>query len=321
VVGYFVGRSRSGHAPDDRAVKAERDATLKLLVELVESAEQMSSDVECHHSEMQETADHVGNMQVTGEMESVKQALMGHISGLMASNQQLQEDLACSRYRMEEQAQQVDEARREARTDQLTSVPNRKAFDEKLHVLHRGWERDGDPYVLILLDLDQFKWINDCHGHQAGDRVLETVGAGLKEWVREEDFVGRYGGDEFAILMPHTEMDAGAERAEDIRLLTADATSRIAMRGEQISVSVSIGVAAPRGSDTLDAVFARADQALYRSKQLGRNQVTIQEPEQPDGAAQEPEPPDEAAQEPEQPDAAAPPLDTTSSPASVVPVD
>ena len=301
VVGYFAGRSRSGHVQDSRAARAERQATLKLLVELLQSAEQMSSDVECHHSEMQETADHVGKMQVTGEMESVKHALLGHITGLMASNQQLQEDLACSRFRMEEQAQQVDDARREARTDQLTTVSNRKAFDEKLHVLHRLWEREGEPYVLILLDLDQFKWINDCHGHQAGDRVLETVGSGLREWVREGDFVGRYGGDEFAILMPQTEMDVGAERAEDIRLLTADATSRIAMRGEQISVSVSIGVAAPRGDDTLASVFARADQALYQSKRLGRNQVTCQEPER-DGSV-------------------APPLDTASGSISVVPVD
>ena len=301
VVGFFVGRSRTGHAQETQVAQAERQATLKLLVELLESAEQMSSDVECHHSEMQETADHVGNMQVTGEMESVKQALLGQIAGLMTSNHRLQEDLTCSSFRLEEQAQQIDDARREARSDQLTTVSNRKAFDEKLHVLHRHWEREGSPYVLILLDLDQFKRINDCHGHQAGDHVLEKVGVGLKDWVREGDFVGRYGGDEFAILLPQTEMEAGAELAEDIRLLTADATSQIAVRGQQISVSVSIGVATPRGGDTLDSVFQRADQALYRSKRLGRNQVTCQEPKQADGGT--------------------PPLDIPSGPMSVAPVD
>jgi len=279
-VGFFVGRSRSNSGQESQSIQLDRQATLKVLVEVLKSAEQISSDVQCHNSEIQETADHVGNLHVTGEMESVRDALLGEITGLMASNQRLQEDLTYSRYRIEEQAQQIDHARREARTDPVTRVSNRKAFDEKLLLLEAGWERERQPYVLILVDLDQFKRINDAHGHQAGDRVLEKIGTWLKEWVREGDFVGRYGGDEFAILLPHTELSVGMELAETIRARTADETSRIAVRGDQVSVSLSLGVAAPWEGDTMDSVLHRADQALYKSKRLGRNQVNCQEPQQ-----------------------------------------
>lgn len=280
-VGYFVGRSRSGKSSENgKLVQLERQATLKVLVDLLKSAQQISSDVECHNTEIREAADQVGNMRVTGEMETVKQALLGHVAELMTANKRLQDDLAYSSYRMEEQALEIDHARREARTDPLTGVSNRKALDEKLHLLDVCWRREGHPYTVILVDLDQFKWINDSHGHQAGDRVLEKVGTWLKQWVREGDFVGRFGGDEFTVLLPYTELEVGVDLAESIRLRTADATSRIAVRGEQVSVSLSLGVAASREGDTAEAVFHRADRALYKSKRRGRNQVNFEEPEQ-----------------------------------------
>jgi len=277
--GFFAGRGRHQTA-ETVVAEQQRQTVLKMLVKLLSSAEQITTDVQSHNSEIQETAQHVGNMQVGPEMQSVKHSLLGQISALVTSNGRLQDDLVCARYRMEEQAQEIDHARREARTDALTGVANRKAFDEKLHLLLADWEREGQPFVLILADLDQFKRINDSHGHQAGDRALGQVGTWLKEWVREGDFSGRYGGDEFAILLPHTELVVGRKLAKTICRRTAESISTVAMRGEQISVSLSIGVAASRQGDSVESLLDRADQALYKSKDRGRNQVHCEEPEE-----------------------------------------
>ncbi len=278
VAGFFLGRSRSKNLGGD-PTQREKQATLKVLVELLNAAERLSSDVQCHNTEIEENAEHVGSLEVTGEMETVKQALLGHMTTLLASNKRLQEDVVCTRYRLEEQAQEIDDAKREARTDALTSVANRKALNEKLHLLLDAWQRERKPFVLMLLDLDQFKRINDSHGHLAGDRVLSKIGNWLKEWVRDGDFVGRYGGDEFAVLLPLTDLEVGMELAETIRCRAADQASRVALRGEQVSVSLSIGVAEPCEGDSVESVFHRADHALYKSKRLGRNQVQCQEPE------------------------------------------
>jgi diguanylate cyclase len=274
--GYVLGRSR-GKTSDQELAQRERQATLKTLLDLFQSVERTSGDVESHNSEIQQTANDVGAMHATGEMEMVKRALLGHMLTLLGSNRRLQEDLFYSRYKMEEQAEQIDLVRREARTDALTTVANRKAFDEKVRLLWAGWNRERHPFVLMMIDVDHLKRINDAHGHQAGDQVLGMLGEWLKQWIREGDFVGRYGGDEFALLLPRTDLASGRQQAEMICEQTAQRASRITFRGEQVSLSLSIGVTTPAEGDVVESLIRRADEALYRAKGAGRNQVQVQE--------------------------------------------
>jgi diguanylate cyclase len=275
-VGFFIGRSRVPENEASLALERERQATLKMLVELLGTAERISTDVETHNGEIRQNAEQVSHICASGELEFARAALLHHMTALLSSNKRLQDDLLCTRYRLEEQAQEMDNVRREARTDEVTTVANRKAFNEKLHLLVETWIRQHQPFALILADLDNFKWINDAHGHQAGDRVLKSVGTWLRQWVREGDFVGRYGGDEFAVLLPYTELGVAVELAETIRDKTNERSYRVAVRGEQVSVSLSLGVAAPVEGDTLDTLLGRADEALYKAKRLGRNQVQSQ---------------------------------------------
>ena len=219
---------------------------------------------------------HVGDMKVSGELEMVQRTLLEQIAHVLESNQRLEDDLVVARSQMEEQAQELDRTRIEARTDVLSGALNRKAFDEKLHLLLTTFRRERKPFVLVLIDIDHFKRINDTHGHPAGDSVVANVGSFLKSSVRQGDYVARYGGDEFALLLPDTGLDVGKELLESIRVKGSQTNFDIGVRGEQAAVTFSVGVAAVGEGDTADTLILRADRGLYRSKQGGRNQVNCE---------------------------------------------
>jgi diguanylate cyclase len=286
-VGFFLGRN----LPDIREPSEpseETQAALRLLLELLGAAEHIVNNVDTHKTTIQENLRKIDNLHVSGEMESIKQTLLHHMTTLVESNDQLKEDLVCTQYRLEEQAQEIDHARQEARNDELTGVNNRRAFNEKLHLLLDAWRRENEPFAMILADLDQFKRVNDSHGHQVGDHVLKMAGDGLKELTRATDFVGRYGGDEFAILLPKVNQDIALKIAHRICHGIADALCHSVL-GIEVSVTFSMGVTVPCQGDTDEAIVKRADQALYRAKQTGRNQVVLYQESDAKGAMTQPD--------------------------------
>jgi diguanylate cyclase len=272
VAGFYIGRATS-HTEHERRSQQERQASLKALVEVLASVQELTTDVDSRSTEMREVQRHVGDLRYTGELEDVRKVLLRQVISVLESNQQLEEDLTFARCRMEQQAEELDRTRHEARTDALSGVANRKAFDDKLRLLLGFHRRDNRPFVLILLDLDHFKWINDTFGHQAGDHVIGQLGELLTRQVREGDFVGRYGGDEFAVLLPHTELEIGAKVAQRMCSDTTRTNFGVATTSEQTAITVSIGLAMARPGDTPETIFQRADDALYAAKKSGRNQV------------------------------------------------
>ena len=152
------------------------------------------------------------------------------------------------------------EVGRLARTDSLTGVPNRRAWDEELPRELARAARSGQPVCVALLDLDHFKQYNDRHGHQAGDRFLKEAAAAWQAVVRKTDTVTRYGGEEFAILLPDCHLDHAMEIAERLRTAQPEGTC-------------SLGVAQWDGREDVAALVARADRALYAAKDAGRDRV------------------------------------------------
>ena len=167
----------------------------------------------------------------------------------------------------------AERLRTQACTDFLTGISNRRVFMEALASEHLRLQRHGGrPGSLVILDLDHFKRINDRHGHTVGDLVLQHVTRLMQTEIRCTDVFGRYGGEEFALLLPET----GIPEAENLarRLCDCVAATALDHDGHQIRVTVSIGVTALLGSDlTVEAALVRADRALYLAKRIGRNRV------------------------------------------------
>ena len=162
-----------------------------------------------------------------------------------------------------------------AATDGLTGLPNKRAVTDALKRTFAQAATTKAPLALLLLDLDHFKQVNDQGGHAVGDQVLANVGATLRGVLRARDFAGRNGGEEFAVLLPDTEIEAALEIAERVRAAIAE----ISLPGTDVSVTASIGVSGfPGQASTLDRLERLADAALYLAKRQGRNRVELAEP-------------------------------------------
>jgi diguanylate cyclase (GGDEF)-like protein len=162
-----------------------------------------------------------------------------------------------------------------AATDGLTGLPNKRAVTDTLKRMFAQAAAERSPLALLMLDLDHFKQVNDNRGHAVGDQVLANIGAVLKGAIRARDFAGRNGGEEFAILLPDTEIPEALRIAERVRAAIAE----MARPGTDVAVTVSIGVAGyPGHASTPDRLARLADAALYLAKRQGRNRVELAEP-------------------------------------------
>ena len=157
--------------------------------------------------------------------------------------------------------------------DPLTGIANRGGFDKRIEEELARSQRIGFPLSLLLIDIDNFKYVNDTFGHKAGDRVLQTIAKLMSGRVRDTDFIARYGGDEFVLLLPGTP----AEDAQAVAQGFCDAVKRCGFhsRGQSVAVSLSIGIAELRKEDTSEAFFERADVAMYEVKNNGRDGCAI----------------------------------------------
>jgi len=211
-------------------------------------------------------------------------ALTEHLQHALRSSREMQQSAAAlkaqvdaSRQEIEHLRADLDRARQEVFMDSLTKVLNRKGLDHQLDQLLEEPLAANDTHGLVMLDIDYFKKINDTHGHLVGDQVLAAIGEVLRRVVTgPSQLVARYGGEEFAILLPHASMQDTLDMAEKVRAMAK--AMKLRKRNAQdvvLSVTVSAGAAALRAGESANDWIARADAALYRSKQNGRDQVSL----------------------------------------------
>ena len=231
------------------------------------------------------------SVQEAADLDDLKRVLENHLEGLLGTMDQHQQQrdareqevaarlkgLAERVAHMEQEAlgfrEHLEEQRQKALIDPLTGLPNRAAWSERLEHEIKQWQQHGNTLSLAMLDLDHFKRINDNYGHLAGDKVLKIIATVLRKRLRGADFIARFGGEEFVLLLPATTPAVGAKLLETLR--AAIEACPFHFKGERVTITISMGLASFKPGEHSDLVLKRADQALYRAKNGGRNRVEL----------------------------------------------
>ncbi|MFS0825068.1 diguanylate cyclase [Pseudomonas phoenicis] len=229
------------------------------------------------------------SVQGAQDLDSLKQVLDSRLEGLLGTldqhrqardhrEQDLAErlqGLAARVAGMEQEAlgyrEHLEEQRQKALIDPLTGLPNRAAWNERLAQEMHVWQARGGHLSMAILDLDHFKRINDGYGHLAGDKVLKLVANVLRKRLRGSDFMARFGGEEFVLLLPQTPLEQAMQQLQSLR--AAVEACPFHFKSEPVTITTSIGCSVFRSGESGEAVLGRADKALYRAKAQGRNRV------------------------------------------------
>jgi len=234
------------------------EAVMARLHQLTES---VAADVGEHNSRVQEINDELAS----GEEADV----VASVAKLIQANEDMQRQLHSAEERLQAQANEIESRVQEARTDALTKLANRRAFDDEMARCVKEFNDSGRPTCVMMLDVDHFKKFNDTYGHQAGDEVLRGVARTLRQNVDGKEIVCRYGGEEFSVIFPGSDIDSVQTPAERARASIANQVYEF--EGLDLKVTVSGGVAQLQAGETAEQVVKRADDSLYVCKENGRN--------------------------------------------------
>lgn len=191
-----------------------------------------------------------------------------------ASNKVMDEQLKASQAQVAELKDNLEAARFENLTDELTGLGNRRLFDQTIARKVQASNGIATSFCLVMIDIDHFKKFNDTWGHQTGDQVLRLVAMTIKNTINAVDIATRYGGEEFAVILPDVSLDEAVMQADQIREAVKDRKLLKRSTGEQLgNVTLSAGVARFHKDDTTITLIERADEALYSAKHAGRNRV------------------------------------------------
>ena len=268
----------AAYLPKAKLNEQIRDAGDQLSRELETVAKAMSSAQKSSESYGQTLADVTRELTADGDAPDVRQmveTLSSATRRIQRENRTLEEQLNDSTAEVGRLREHLEQVRRDATTDSLTNLANRKAFDEELERACAEADASGQPLALAVIDIDHFKNFNDTWGHQTGDQVIRYVASVIGRMAPPPRFAARYGGEEFGVIFPG---EAGAVVHHTLEEIREEVGSRMLRRrstDEELGcVSVSAGYAERREGESAEHLMGRADAALYTSKRAGRNRTT-----------------------------------------------
>jgi diguanylate cyclase len=260
-----------------RTQQDERRAELRRLVALVRDTVQLLvGDGDAFSSDISQAATRFNALLRINDVQQLKQRLMAEVGDLQrlaaARQQQWRQTVEMFEARIVSLEKQLVAVQHEASLDAVTGIANRRHFE---HAVREALQSTPREFIVAVLDIDDFKTVNDTGGHAAGDTVLQAVAQALKSSVRKHDLVARLGGDEFAILGRSVSLRDAEARIKSIVASVATIPTQLE---HPARVSVSCGLAEYCAGDTLESLVRRADQALYEAKRHGKNRVVVKSP-------------------------------------------
>jgi diguanylate cyclase len=251
-------------------LNTEVDQILKIIEETVGNSTALGTTV-------REASEGLTSQSTPTDVRHAVEAIVSASRKMEERSTELEEHLQATKKELNELQQNLEKAHSEARTDGLTGVNNRKAFDEALSRELAEAEKGGQPLCLVIGDIDHFKKFNDTFGHRTGDQVLRLVASCLKTGVHAGHFVARYGGEEFAVIMPATEIASAETIANKIRETVQARELVKRSTGESLGrVTMSMGIALLQPGEAGASLVERADSCLYDAKRGGRNRVVTE---------------------------------------------
>jgi len=202
------------------------------------------------------------------------QEILKELQKIKEQNEKLREKMSKYHEEIQQLKEQLVIARTEAEIDFLTSIPNRRRFMRALEDFLKDFQEKGYVFSVIILDIDDFKKINDTYGHLAGDEVLKDIASVLKFYLRANTVIGRIGGEEFAFLLPGVDVEKAKSVAERIRKIIEN--RKVHFGDIIINPTASLGVTQVKEGDDIEKIISRADVALYRAKSKGKNRVEVE---------------------------------------------
>jgi diguanylate cyclase len=239
----------------------------KLARRMQDVIAELSGEVGQQQLQIQNASRDLNGVQIDGQ--PMTDEVLGAVGRVLQINRRLQDRLMAAEERLQEQSEQIETHVNAARTDALTGLLNRRAFDDELLRQIAEWHRHRTSFCLLMVDVDHFKSFNDRYGHLAGDQVLQGLAQVLNTAGRPTDRVARLGGEEFAVLLSGAAAADARHVAERFRAAVAD--NRFKIDQGSVTVTVSIGLSCIQPGDGPTTLVRRADDALYASKHHGRN--------------------------------------------------
>jgi len=262
---------------DENELRKLREDLQQILVTILSEVTQLSGQTEKCGSLVSNSVAKLSEEASIQEIKNVANEIVSETKAIGEFGKTVQQRLKETTEELEVLHEEFEQAKTESLEDFLTGVPNRKAFDERLNMSASIATSDNNDLCLLMIDIDHFKRFNDEYGHIVGDEVLRFVARKVKEIVRGRDFLARFGGEEFVVILPQTPLPGAKTVGENIRRFFAQSKLKAVATSKNLgTITVSIGAACYRPAEPLAKFIDRSDQALYFAKNTGRNRVATE---------------------------------------------